>query len=433
MRHRFTTRHVATHTRTLTGVPGVLGYLATVLFFYLADGLIAYGLPIVTQELGVSLLMVGVILGMSSLTGLVSDFVFPDLFPTKSFRFYIRLTTIFGLMTAFSLFGVPRGLIVLAVASLLWGVYFESGNFAHYNFISRVVAAKHRTATWGWLEVVKAVAYTVAPILAVVLFRVHTRVPFVAVFGFFLLSYLVFELSKKWMQSLHKDSEIEHPHTLRQEIRVWRVLMKKVWHMYGFYLALVLLDVCFWSVGILLSTELAADSSLGNFLLPAYVIPSLFVPLLITLTGKRWDKTRTAFMSAAIGSAILSLGFWLAGGWQLLVVIFVGSIFVSLALPEMNATFEELVERLGLFGEDMIGLQRSANNLSWILGPILATLIATAIGTQYALAVFAGLLLLAAIGAGFVVPRHIRISKRAIETNSLAALAMKAKTTHNSV
>jgi len=159
---------------------------------------------------------------------------------------------------------------------------------------------------------------------------------------------------------------------------------------------------------------LSKNTNLGNFLLPAYVVPSLFVPLLISQTGKRWDKTRTAFISAGIGSALLTLGFFFAGGWQLLAAIFIGSIFVSLALPEMNATFEELVERLGLFGGDLIGLQRSANNLSWILGPMCATLIATFIGTQNAMAVFSGLLLVVAIGAGLVVPRHIRISKKAM-------------------
>ncbi len=415
MRHRFHTRHTgARHTRSLVTTPGILGYLATMLLFYLADAIVAYGLPLLTQELGVSIMTVGIILSMSSITGLLSDLFFPDLFPTKSFRFYIRLTTVFGLVTAFSLFGVPSGLIVLAIASLLWGVYFESTNFAHYNFISKVVELKHRASTWGWLEVVKAIAYTSGPILAIVLTRLHTRVPFMVVFGFFLLSYIVFELSKKWMQNLHSEEEIEHPHTLKQELHVWRVLMKKVWHIYGFYLALVLLDVSFWSVGILLSTELSKDSTLGNLLLPAYVVPSLFVPLLISQTGKRWNKARTAFISAGIGSTLLTLGFLFAGGWQLLATIFVGSIFVSLALPEMNATFEELVEKLGLYGGDMIGLQRSANNLSWILGPMCATLIATFVGTQYAMAAFSGLLLLVAVSASLVVPKYIRISKKAM-------------------
>jgi len=348
MRHRFHAKHTPHRGKSFLKISGLLGYLITVLFFYLADGIVAYSLPIVTQDLGVSIVMVGVILSMSSLTGLISDLAFPYLFPSKSFRFYVRLTIVFGLMTAFSLFGVPRGLIALAIASLLWGVYFESSNFAHYNFISRIVETKHRAATWGWLEVVKAIAYTAGPILAIVLLRIHTRVPFIAVFGFFLLSYLIFELSKKWMQSRHPDTEIEHPHTLKQEIRVWRLLMRKVWHVYGFYFSLVLLDVSFWSVGILLSTELTKTSPLGNLLVPAYIVPSLFVPFLIAQTGKRWEKKRTAFTSAAIGSSILALGFSLAGGWQLLVAVFIGSIFVSLALPQMNATFEELVERLGL-------------------------------------------------------------------------------------
>ncbi|PIR60093.1 MAG: hypothetical protein COU67_03535 [Candidatus Pacebacteria bacterium CG10_big_fil_rev_8_21_14_0_10_44_54] len=415
MRHRFRTSHPSKRSRSIFSFPSVIGYLATVLFFYIADGILAYGLPVVTQELGVSLMTVGIILGMSSLTGLLSDLIFPDLFPTKSFRFYVRMGTIFGLVTAFSLFGIPHSLTILAIASLLWGVYFESSNFAHYNFISRVVEEKHRAATWGWLEVVKAIAYTAAPLLAIFLLKFHTRVPFVVVFGFFLLSFTVFELSKKWMQNTTKEKATEHKHTLKQELYVWRVLMRKVWHIYGFYLAIVLLDVSFWSVGILLSTELSKDASFGNLLLPAYIVPSLFVPMLIAKTAKRrWSKTKTAFISAGIGSGVLCLGFLFAGGWQLLLTTFIGSIFVSLALPEMNATFEELVEKLGLFGGDLIGLQRSANNLSWIIGPVCATAIATFIGTQNAMAVFASLLLAASIGATLVVPRFIRISQRSV-------------------
>ncbi|MDA1079534.1 MAG: MFS transporter [bacterium] len=414
MRHRYHARHITKHERSPITLPAILGYLATMLFFFLADGIVAYSLPIVTQDLGVSILTVGIILSMSSLTGLISDLAFPNLFPSKTFRFYIRLTTIFGLMTALSLFGVPHGLIVLAIASLLWGVYFETVNFAHYSFISQVVAVKHRAATWGWLEVIKAIAYTTAPILAIWLMNFHTRVPFLVVFGFFLLGYAAFELSKKWMQNRGGDEAIEHPHTLKQELHVWRVLMKKVWHIYGFYLTLVLLDVSFWSVGILLATELSSDSTLGNYLLPAYLIPSLLVPLLISQTARRWEKKRTAFISAGIGSLLLILGFLFAGGWQLLLTIFVGSIFVSLSLPEINSTFEELAGHLGLFGGDLIGLQRSGNNLSWILGPMCATLIATFVGTQLAMAVFSGLLLLAAVSAGLLVPRRIRLSEQAV-------------------
>jgi len=63
----------------------------------------------------------------------------------------------------------------------------------------------------------------------------------------------------------------------------------------------------------------------------------------------------------------------------------------------------------------MIGLQRSANNLSWIIGPMFATIIATFIGTQLAMAVFSGFLLLTALAAGVIVPKSLRMPKQAIK------------------
>jgi hypothetical protein len=96
----------------------------------------------------------------------------------------------------------------------------------------------------------------------------------------------------------------------------------------------------------------------------------------------------------------------------LLTLVLLASTLGAVAVPEILAVFQDFVVRSGVFGNEIISLERSAENLAYILGPMLAGGIALVMGFQETFTVMGGILFLAASLAFLVVPRKIRLPQQ---------------------
>lgn len=420
MRHRFKSHsHQVQHLPKLTAKSQMIfSYFLIITLFYLADGLIAYAMPIVIEEHSINTMIVGIILSLSSATGFLTDLIFPEIFPTKGMRFYTRLALGFALVTALVLFGLPHILWVLALGSILWGAYYEAISFSHFTFIHQLIPTKKHDSTWGWLEIVRSFGYVVAPLLGAYLFMQNNKHPFGMALLFFILAGVIYFSSRRLATQMKPDLVVTEHQTFRQELGIWRKLLHKIWHIYFFYFAFIMVDMAFWSVGILLSVEMLETSELSSLVLPAYMVPFLIVPLFASKLNLRWNKSQVAFITAAVGSIILTIGSVFGTGIVLILAIFIASIFLALASPEIQAVFQDYTDSLGMYGNDMVGLQRSASSFAWIIGPLVAGALATWLGNQFTLSFFAFILCISAIIAHFG-PRRIRFTQKGLEKSGV--------------
>jgi MFS family permease len=151
---------------------------------------------------------------------------------------------------------------------------------------------------------------------------------------------------------------------------------------------------------------------LGSFLIPAYIFPSIIVTLLAPRLAWRFGKKRVSFITAIIGSLILLAGGLIFPGGGFVIVVLLSSLFIEVSYPEIYAVFEDYVARLGVFGNDMVGLEGAAISLGFIAGPILAGILASFLGNQNAIVCFAGLFGLTAVLALSKVPRKIKMPQQ---------------------
>jgi len=420
MRHRF-----KSHSRQFHHLPKltaksqlVTGYFITIVFFYLADGLIAYAMPIVIEQNSINMMVVGIILSLSSAAGFLTDIIFPELFPTRGVRFYTRLALGFALVTALTLFGLPHILWVLALGSVLWGAYYEAISFSHFTFVHQLIPAKKHDSAWGWLETIRSIGYVIAPILGAFLLLQNNKHPFGVALFFFLLASGIFLGSRKAAKQMKPDLVATEHQTFSQELGIWRKILRKIWHIYFFYFALIMVDMAFWSVGILLSVEMLETSKLSSLVLPAYMVPFLIVPLFASKLNLRWKKSQVAFVTAAAGALLLAIGSIFSTGVLLILAIFVASVFLALATPEILAVFQDYTETLGVYGNDMVGLQRSASSFAWIIGPLVAGALSTLMGNQLTMSFFAFVLFVSAIIAHFG-PKKIGLSQKGLQKSGV--------------
>lgn len=398
------------------GRQALLAYTLVMFFYYFGDTIMSYISPIVINSYVSNQVILGLIISTSSMIGLLCDTLFAKIFQHKSYPFFAPLTLLSAILFPISFIFFPHITPTFIFAMAIWGAYYEFARFSHFNFIHAFVKTREHAHAWGILQAFQALALLVAPLLAIFFFDINKFLPFWVAIGFFVISLIGFYwMSWKWKKHVRHhviESQPPIPATLMQKVKIWHLLIKKIWPIFVFLLILTVLDSSFWTVGTLLSEELRHTSWLGSFLIPAYIFPSIIVTLLAPRLAWRFGKKRVSFITAIIGSLILLAGGLIFPGGGFVIVVLLSSLFIEVSYPEIYAVFEDYVARLGVFGNDMVGLEGAAISLGFIAGPILAGILASFLGNQNAIVCFAGLFGLTAVLALSKVPRKIKMPQQ---------------------
>lgn len=386
----------------------LLSFAFLVFVISFGDAIMAYYAPVFISEWVVSPLMMGLIISASSAFGLAADFLMSKSYPEKNYLFFIKWAILGGL--SFPLFFLlPPRIPVMILAMAVWGIYYEFFLFGNFHAVKSLVDYRHHAFAWGTVSVFKSAAYLLGPVVAILLLTQSSRGPLygaltihlIALFGL-----IVFTRAKGYRPAKHFPSRHR---SFSNELKIWKTLNKRLWPLLIFAMVLAIVDAAFWTVGAVLSEELRQIHPLGGTLLIAYMLPSLFVGVIAAKAAEPFGKKRIAFISGAISGVLLMAAGLVPSITLFILLIFFSSAFMSLAVPEILAAFEDYIERLGDMGNDLIGLENSFTSLSFIIGPVMAGGVAAVLGYQQSFAVFGLLLFIVSIAMLAIVPRKVKL------------------------
>jgi MFS family permease len=208
---------------------------------------------------------------------------------------------------------------------------------------------------------------------------------------------------------------------VREELLIWKALIGKTWILWFYSFVIVLVDALFWSIGILYAEELKEQYSIGELFLLVYMLPSTVMGFVLPAIVERLGKKKTAFITGGLGGLLLFIFAFVNNIYLLLGTMLLSSILTAIAYPALSATYEDYIKRLGLYGNDMVGLQQTSGSLAYIIGPIVFGAVAVVVGTHKTFA-FAGMLLAStAVASLVVVPKKIKMPQK--ELNEVATIA----------
>lgn len=390
-------------------------YCTIIFFLSTGDAIMSYVSPIFIEDKVNNPLIMGIILSASSLVGLTCDLLFPQWFRKKRYSFFLLAAIVCALTFPLLFILFPPHIIVLLFAMLIWGIYYEFMVFSNFNFINKHVTPKEHASSWGILETFRSTAYLIGPIMASLLLSITATSTLYITLIFVLFSFICFMTFFKYRLKSEVPEAKPASRNPLQELKLWGVLLKKIWPLFLFTLILGLIDSAFWSVGTLLSEDLKNQNFWGGFLLPAYMLPSLILAFIAGRAAKSFGKKRAAFWSGIFGGILLFVAYLSTNPALIVLIVFLSSIFLSLANVEMTATFEDYVGRVGIFVNDVIGLQSSSVSLAYIIGPVMAGSLAFFGGYRFVFIVMGGLLAAFSILALIIVPRKIKMPIAALE------------------
>ena len=388
--------------------------VSSILFIIsLSDAVMSYVTPIFIEDHLQNEFAMGIVLSTSSLFGLIIDFFAGHMWKNKKFGYFIKATIFTAILFPLCFLIFPSNFWVFFIAMAIWGFYYETRSFSQFNFLKEYVSKNDFSKSWGLFSIHGAFAYLVGPLIAGLAINYLFDISFVIALLLNLVAVILFIIFKN-VYGMRDSKSVangikEKKFSVFREFGTWKIFLKRLWPFWLFTVFLVIVDSFFWTSGIIYAEEVKETSFLGNFFIPAYTAPSIFMGFLVQKISKSYGKKKTAFYSSLIASLFLILIGISPNALVSLILIFMSSVFSALAFPSVWATYEDYVDRVEDHRNELIGLEQAAGSIAYIVGPILAGYVAYTFSNQISFSIVGALLMVISVICLVMVPKKIKM------------------------
>lgn len=365
-----------------------------IFFWGLFDAILTYATPIIMEESGMSLSMIGIIIGTSSITGAIFDYIFCRIFKNHEYRFVFMM--MFCLCFIYPLLLMTSKTIWLFIIAMgIWGIYFDLSRFGTFNFVGRHTIKEHHVATFGAIQMILSMANVIGPLIAgyMIINYVSIKVYLTSwlFIGFSFLFFLALVFSVKNIRKNDPERRnISHVRSSLLEIKIWKKLVKSMNPALFITFFIVFIEAYFWTLSPIFVEE-ANFGWYGGLFLTAFITPSLFMGIFVEKVTKRFGTKRTAVIGIMISSLILIPFFLLNNPILSIIFVFLSSCFTSLSLPAINASYADKISQSPQYESEIESLDDFLHNIGYIIGPISAGFLADKLDIPIVFSLLGGL------------------------------------------
>jgi MFS family permease len=354
-----------------------LNIILIVVFWAIFDGIFSYLIPIFFSEIGLTKTQIGLIISTSSIFGAAFDFLISKFLKNTHYRRLFLFFYIFCSIFPIVLWSSSKLFFFSIIAMAIWGLYYDLANFVIFDFIGNHSKSEN-SQRFGIISIFKSVGISIAPIIAgALIISVVTFAPFLVALVFLFISFLFYLVLVKLSS---KDIQITQTHRSRsdftKEFSLWKKIGFIIFPVLLFNTVICLFDAAFWVIGPLFSQNFPALKDFGGLFMLMYTVPSLITCWFVGKINHKFGKKKTAFVTFLIGNIILFPLFFIKSPLIILITVFLSSLMVSIAWPSMNGAYGDYIYESEKYDREIEGLSDFSTNLGWIIGPILAGLIA---------------------------------------------------------
>jgi DHA1 family multidrug resistance protein-like MFS transporter len=350
----------------------VITFLVILFFVLLSDAVLSDWVPGYLQNILGSPFKMGLMMALSSVVGLLMDLIFPHVLRASGVRKLAGGAIVGSLIFLLSMFSSTwwSYALILAVGMSAWGVYYELDSFMTQQFVAGTAPRDQRSSVWGIVGVVRSLAYFCGPILGGYIASFGDRAVVIGSGGVLFIAYIMF-LIMKLPQSTEAEVDI-HGINLKEEISHWIVLGHRVWPILLVSLMGGLVDATFWSTGTVLNDTLAETHFAGGWFMSAYMLPFLFVGIIVAKWGVDTGKKKWAERFVIMGGLCLMALSYISNIWLILLAVMLAGTFLAMAWPLIDAVYTDLVARAHKGRKHIMGMSAATYSMAYVIGPILS-------------------------------------------------------------
>jgi len=354
-----------------------------IFFFIVFDGILMYLAPIVITDAGISASLMGLIIGSSSIAGMLFDFFLYRAFKEIHYRRMFLLMFIMALLFPLFLFG-GNAIIIYLFAMAVWGVYYDLYNIGTLDFVERTTEPVEHASNFGVLRSFEGLGYLLAPFFAsVLLIFLHPGpVMFFAILIPLIISFLFYaSIALNPIPERSKYKRIkENLFNFFQKLVFRKKIILPIFPLLVI-LFINLIDTAIWTFGPIFSEQIGyANGILGGAFMTAFALPPILMGWTIGAIVKKVGN-----IYAAQGAIIVSSIFFILVGLTtsplfLLLLIFAASFFLSIGIPSINAVFTKYINSAVDRRKETETVQDLFTNIGTTTGPIIGGYMAEYLG-----------------------------------------------------
>jgi len=402
----------------------IVQFMVPIILILISDNILSFIVPITLNSIVGSSFIVGLIVGLSSLVGLFSDFIFPSVLKSLSWKIQFLVTIILALFfPIISALGSIYGVVwIFVLVSILWGIYYELLIFSEEDFVNTEEVPRDYSRDWSLLLSLNVVTnisgpivgsallllpvwnYTFALVGLVVIALVYT----VAVFGVQVYDKNIAEIPRKRKLGLSRE--------LFRELKLWKEIARESVPFLIMYFVLNWVDMTFFVLGGIFGIELQGNSGMEWIVLIVYHLPSIVATIVIFRSGIYRKKKLYAIFALIIGGVFFSLlGFVGGNKTVVLGLIFAGSVAIGFAWPLSKSILSDLGRRAGPYKKQFMGLYNATASVACCTAPSIMGLIADSIGYYWMFSIMGVTCIIVGVLLLSIVPKRILVMHQKLE------------------
>ncbi|MCA9379285.1 MFS transporter, partial [Candidatus Dojkabacteria bacterium] len=209
--------------------------------------------------------------------------------------------------------------------------------------------------------------------------------------------------------------EEAQPKSFTREAIAWSKLFRVIWSPLIFICFFAIYDSFFYTIGPLMAESYQGIGIYSGLILAAYWVPTFLVSMFTQRLTRRFGKKRTAYFGLLI--AALPLLIFFVGDSPVLAaaIFFVSASFSSFSVPAISSAYTDYINEAHKYEEEIEAISDFLDNLGYIVGPIIAGVLADRVGYEFSFGWLGIGLIVTLLLLVKLTPKHIRISNRVID------------------
>ena len=399
-------------------------YCLTLTLLLFVESVMGYYFPIVLEESTGSNMSTGLVIGLCNIAALICDFVFPEIFKKKTWKFLFLAAILiqFGFPGFTNLAIVTGGAGLFIVAGLFWNVYYEFMAFSRQNFIVSNESKDNYSQVWGIISVLSSFVGLVGPVVGSLLLKetVGSRVLFFGMFQTLTLfsGLILISLTPKTQQEHKLRRTIHHKLSIFKDLKLWEILGGRVFPIIIIGVIISLISAAVMSFGGLMGVEMFKGEDLDWLLIVVFAIPSIIASLILTkFSVRKYKKLISQILIILAGLSLCVMPLLKSQPIVILICFFFCSLFLSFAWIVNEAVYSDLSERARDEKIYINGMERLNDSIGYLIGPIVVGFLADKTDYYVAFAFVGFICVVLGIVLIMITPKKILIPHQKIKEN----------------